>query len=362
MARALRLARRGQYTTHPNPRVGCVLVNYGQVVGEGFHLSTGKPHAEINALQIAGSRAKGATAYATLEPCCHHGRTPPCSDALVAAGVARVVVAMKDPNPLVSGGGIKVLIEAGIDVECGVLAAEARDLNPGFISRMQRGRPWVRLKSAISIDGRTAMANGESRWITGEAARRDVQYLRAGCSAIMTGSATVIADDPAMNVRLRNKDLKCEGKVRQPQRVVLDTVLRVSPQAKIFSRPGRCTVLTASEDLRRIESLRSVGAEVVNIPRSAKGLQLSEVMRFLCEREINELHVEAGPVLGGALVAEGLVDEFVVYLAAHLMGDQARGLVNLPYLHAMAQRIPLRFRDIRVVGDDLRISMTPVQE
>lgn len=360
MAQALRLARRGRYTTHPNPRVGCVLVKSGRVVGEGFHLSAGSPHAEINALRAAGSRSKGATAYVTLEPCCHQGRTPPCSEALVSAGIIRAVVAMEDPNPLVSGGGIKAMRQAGINVECGVLASEACELNTGFISRMQRRRPWVRLKSAISVDGKTAMANGESQWITGEAARRDVQYLRAGCSAIMTGSATVIADDPSMNVRLSSEDLGIGGKVRQPLRVILDTVLRVPPQAKIFSPPGRCLVLTACEESRRIESLRSAGAEVVNIPRSAKGLQLSEVMRFLCEREINELHVEAGPVLGGALVGEGLVDEFMVYMASHLMGDQARGLVNLPHLHSMTQRIALRFRDIRVIGDDLRISMTPV--
>ncbi len=361
MAHALRLARRGQYTTHPNPRVGCVLVKSGRIVGEGYHLSAGMPHAEINALSAAGAQAKGATAYVTLEPCCHHGRTPPCCDALAVAGVARVVVAMKDPNPLVSGNGLKMLRSSGVDVESGVLASEARALNPGFISRMQSGRPWVRLKSAISIDGRTAMASGESQWITGEAARRDVQFLRASCSAIMTGSATVIADDPSMDVRLSAADLGLEGKVRQPQRVILDTVLRVPPQAKIFSRPGKCLVLTACEDTRRIESLRSVGAEVVNIPRSAMGLQLSEVMRFLGEREINELHVEAGPVLGGALVAEGLVDELVVYMASHLMGDQARGLVNLAHLDTMDQRIPLRFRDIRVIGDDLKLTMNTVK-
>jgi diaminohydroxyphosphoribosylaminopyrimidine deaminase/5-amino-6-(5-phosphoribosylamino)uracil reductase len=318
------------------------------------------PHAEVNALSVAGSKAKGATAYVTLEPCSHHGLTPPCGDALIAAGVARVVVAMEDPNPLVSGNGLKMLTTAGIDVECGVLASQAGALNRGFISRMQRGRPWVRLKSAISIDGRTAMASGESRWITGEAARRDVQFLRAGCSAIMTGSATVIADDPAMNVRLSREELGIEGKVRQPHRVILDTVLRVPPEAKIFSRPGQCLVLTACEDSRRIESLRSVGAEVVNISRSAKGLHLDEAMRYLGSRKINELHVEAGPVLGGALVAEGIVDELVVYMASHLMGDQARGLVNLSHVHTMAERIPLRFGDIRVIGDDLRITMSPV--
>ncbi|MCP4409996.1 MAG: bifunctional diaminohydroxyphosphoribosylaminopyrimidine deaminase/5-amino-6-(5-phosphoribosylamino)uracil reductase RibD [Gammaproteobacteria bacterium] len=359
MARAIRLARRGRYTTHPNPRVGCVLVNSGQVVGEGFHLRAGMPHAEVNALHSAGTKAGGATAYITLEPCCHHGRTGPCTDALIGAGVARVVVAMNDPNPQVAGKGLRRLREAGIEVEIGILKADAKGLNPGFISRMRHGRPWVRLKMAVSMDGRTAMASGESQWITGEAARRDVQYLRAASSAILTGSATVVADDPSLNVRLSALELGIETEVRQPLRVVLDTRLIIPLQAGMFKLPGPCMVITSSDDRQRIEELCSAGAEVLRVRRADTGVHLGDVMRALASREVNELHVETGATLAGALAAAGLVDEFVVYMAAHLMGNEARGLVRLQGLNSMNQRMPLKFQDVRMVGDDLRIIAIP---
>lgn len=360
MARALQLARRGWYTAHPNPRVGCVLVKRGRVVGEGFHLKAGAPHAEINALQVAGMDAKESTAYVTLEPCCHFGRTPPCTNALIAAGVARVVVAMKDPNPLVAGRGLEALQRAGIEVEWGLLAAQTESINLGFIHRMRRGRPWVRLKMAVSMDGRTAMASGESQWITSSDARRDVQFLRAGSSAILTGSATAMTDDPSLNVRLSSAELQLDGEVRQPLRVILDTSLRLPPSARLFSLPGPILVITAADDQKKFHCLRSVGAEIVRVPRARTGVNLDEVMHVLVAREVNEVQVEAGPVLSGALLTQGLVDEVVIYIAPHLMGDGARGLVHLPAVSAMADRLALKLLEVRMIGDDLRITASPV--
>ena len=358
MARALELARRGLYTTDPNPRVGCVIVQDGQVVGEGFHVRAGEPHAEVLALRQAGEAARGATLYVSLEPCAHHGRTAPCADALVAAGVGRVVAAMRDPDPRVSGEGLARVATAGIETASGVLEAEARAINPGFVSRMERGRPFVRVKLAMSLDGRTAMASGESRWITGEAARRDVQRLRARAGAILTGSGTVLADDPRLDVRLSAEDLGIDGPVRQPLRVVLDTHLACPPEAVIFCAGGQVLVLTSEENVARHEQLINSGAGVRVVKPDGPHLDLHAVMSILAEREVNELHVEAGPVLCGALMRAGLVDELVIYMAAHLMGSNARGLVELG-LETMDERIALEIEDIRAVGRDWRITARP---
>ena len=350
MARALRLAARGLYTTDPNPRVGCVIVRDGSVVGEGWHVRAGEGHAEANALAGAGEAARGATAYVTLEPCCHHGRTPPCTGALIDAGVARVVIGMQDPNPQVAGEGVRMLEDAGIAVTRDVLAAQAAAVNPGFVRRMQTGRPFVRSKLAMSLDGRTAMANGESRWITGAAARRDVQHWRARASAVLSGIDTVLADDPSLNVRLD------DAEVLQPLRVILDSGLRLPPVAKLLGLPGDTLVLTGSTDAGRRAALADAGAEIVTLPLLDGRLDLQAVFRYLGEREMNEVHVEAGPTLNGGLLQAGLVDELVVYLAPHLMGDAARGLFSLPGLETMDQRIRLSISDIRAVGEDWRIT------
>ncbi|MEZ5543184.1 MAG: bifunctional diaminohydroxyphosphoribosylaminopyrimidine deaminase/5-amino-6-(5-phosphoribosylamino)uracil reductase RibD [Pseudomonadota bacterium] len=355
MARALQLARRGLFTTDPNPRVGCVLVRDDTVVGEGWHEVAGGPHAEINALAAAGTAAQGATAYVTLEPCCHHGRTPPCSEALIQAGVARVVAAMPDPNPQVAGKGLAALAAAGIEVHSGILETDAERLNCGFVKRMRTRLPWIRVKLAMSLDGRTALASGESRWITGEHARADVQRLRARSSALLTGIATVLADDPALNVRLDAET----GAVRQPLRVVLDSRLRMPTTARMLGLPGMTYVLTTESDMRRIERLTGDTTSVVVLPmRRDKRLNLDAVMHFLAEQGCNEVHVEAGPTLSGALLQAGLVDELVIYLAPHLLGDSARGLFTLPGLEHMDQRIGLAISDIRAVGTDWRLTAT----
>ncbi len=356
MARAVRLAKRGLYTTDPNPRVGCVLVKDGVVVGEGFHQRAGEPHAERNALAAAGSEAKGATAYVTLEPCSHHGRTPPCSDGLIEAGVSRVVTAMLDPNPLVAGEGKRQLEQAGIEVEVGLLESEARALNPGFIKRQLQGVPYVRCKLAMSLDGRTAMASGESKWITGAESRRDVHRLRARSSAIITGIETVLADDPSMNARLDD-----DVEVRQPLRVVLDSRLRMPPDAKMLSLSGETMVICCSDaDADKQSLLEQGGAEVVRLDGCAEKIDLNGVLQLLAEREVNEVLVETGAVLAGAYVSQGLVDELVIYLAPHLMGVGARGLLDLPGLDSMEDRVDLDIVDIRQIGKDLRITARPV--
>ena len=360
MARAIRLAARGIYTTHPNPNVGCVIVKDGEVVGEGWHRQAGGPHAEVTALQQAGARARGATVYVTLEPCSHHGRTPPCADALVAAGVSRVMVAMQDPNPRVAGSGLRRLREAAINVEAGLLEDPARALNPGFISRMQRRRPWVRVKLAASLDGRTAMASGESKWISGAAARQDAQRLRARSSAILTGIGTVLADDPALNVRLDAQQLCGVEPLRQPLRVVLDPDLAMPAQAQMLSLPGQTLVLTSARDPGRYRGLQQSGAEVALVAGAAGQLDLSAVLDQLAEREINEVLLECGPTLAGAFLQAGLVDEMIVYLAPHLMGDSARSLFRLPGLERMQDRIVLEWLDVRQVGSELRITARPV--
>ena len=346
MARALALAEQGLFSTSPNPRVGCVLVRDGVVVGEGWHVRAGEPHAEVHALRAAGEAARGATAYVTLEPCSHHGRTPPCAEALVAAGVARVVAAMRDPNPQVSGGGIHLLTLAGIQAEVGLLEESARELNIGFLSRMTRGRPWVRLKTASSLDGKTALLNGESKWITGAAARADVQRWRARACAILTGVGTVRADDPRMDVR----DFATP---RQPLKVIVDSRLATPPEAQIL-RGGALIACVRAEPQRR-DALVAAGAEILELPEALGRVDLAALLRELGRRGVNELHVEAGATLNGALLQAGLVDEWLAYLAPLALGHEARGLFALPPLETMAGRWNFRPRDSRVLGDDLRL-------
>jgi diaminohydroxyphosphoribosylaminopyrimidine deaminase / 5-amino-6-(5-phosphoribosylamino)uracil reductase len=347
MAHALRLAERGLYTTSPNPRVGCVLVKENKVVGEGWHERAGEPHAEVYALREAGKQAKGATAYVTLEPCSHFGRTPPCADALIAAGIRRVVVAVQDPNPQVAGQGIAKLRTAGIEVECGLMEAAASELNVGFFSRMTRGTPWVRSKIAASLDGRTALANGSSKWITGAAARRDVQHWRARSCVVLTGIGTVLADDPQLNVR----EIPIE---RQPLRVVLDSELRISPKSGILQN-GQTLIYTASANAAKRQLINACGAEVVTLAGTDGKVDLSAVLRDIGRRGINELLVEAGRTLNGALFKAGLVDELVLYLAPQLLGDGARGLADLGELTQLQQGVALKWNDVRQVGNDLRI-------
>ena len=354
MARALELARKGLYSTHPNPRVGCVLVKDGVIVGEGWHERAGEPHAEVLALRAAGAQARGATAYVTLEPCCHTGRTGPCSQALIEAGVARVVAAMRDPNPRVAGGGAAALAKAGVPLEFGSMQERAEELNRGFASRMRRGRPWVRLKLAMSLDGRTAAANGESRWITGEAARADVHRLRAECGAVLTSAPTVLADDPSLTVR----DLAfAQGAIRQPDRIVLDGGARVPAAAKVWNEDGarRFWLLPQSQAASPGSS-----ATVLKVGVSAGGqLDLADALSKLAEQEVNELLVECGPKLAGALLQARLVDELIVYMAPILLGDAAPGLAHLPQVRTLAEKLAFEITDLRVFGPDWRITASP---
>lgn len=348
MARALQFAAQGLYTTTPNPRVGCVIVKDGRIIGEGWHQRAGTPHAEINALKLAGDAAHGATAYVTLEPCSHHGQTPPCAEALIVAGIARVVSAMSDPNPLVAGGGIDMLTLAGIQAEIGLLENEARALNPGFISRMTRQRPWVRLKTASTLDGKTALSNGHSQWITGEAARADVQKLRARACAILTGSGTVLADNPRMNVR--DFDIG-----RQPLRIVVDSALRTPADAAIL--PALIACHHAEPDARA--ALEQAGAEVIELPGAGSRVDLAALLTLLSQRGVNELHVEAGAALNGALLAAGLVDEWVAYMAPMAVGDDAHGLFAQPPLTTLTDAARFRITEVRQIGDDLRLTLLP---
>ena len=346
MARALELARRGLYTTTPNPRVGCVIVRDGEAVGEGWHERAGEPHAEVHALRAAGDKARGATAYVTLEQCSHHGRTPPCAHALVAAKVARVVFAMRDPNPLVAGAGLDALRDAGIAVDCGVLETEARELNIGFVARMTRGSPWIRLKIAASLDGKTALLNGASQWITGEDARADGHRWRARACAILTGIGTVRDDDPQLTVRGVDTP-------RQPVRVVVDSRLETPPHARVIG-PGTL-VASAVEDAARIAPLRDEGAEVIVLRDTNGKVDLRALFRELAKRGMNEVHVEAGYKLNGSLLREALVDELLVYLAPRIVGDAARGMFNLPELADLAESRAVVIREVTAVGPDLRI-------
>jgi diaminohydroxyphosphoribosylaminopyrimidine deaminase/5-amino-6-(5-phosphoribosylamino)uracil reductase len=348
MRHALGLAALGINTTDPNPRVGCVLVRDGRVVGEGWHERAGGPHAEVCALESAGEAARGATAYVTLEPCAAQGRTPPCTTALAEAGVARVVYAVADPNPKM-GGGAAQLREAGLEVSGGLLAAEARELNVGFFSRHERSLPWVRLKLAASLDGRTALANGASRWITGHRARTDVQLYRARSSVVLTGAGTVVADDPELNVRL-------DGAARQPLRVVLDSGLRVPPGARVYAGGGPAAVFAVAPDPTRRAALEQQGVCVEALPAApGGGIDLAAALARLAAWPANEVWVEAGPRLAGALLAAGLVDELIVYVAPCLLGPQAQPLAQLPLLEHLEQRLSLRFQSVERFGEDLRI-------
>ena len=351
MARALELAERGLFTTTPNPRVGCVIVRDGRCVGEGWHVRAGEPHAEVHALAMAGEAARGATAYVTLEPCSHHGRTPPCAEALVRAGVGRVVAAMEDPNPLVAGRGLARLREAGIATLSGVLEAEARELNLGFVSRMTRGRPWLRLKAAATLDGKTALETGVSQWITGDDARRDAHRWRARSCAVLTGIGTVRDDDPQLNVRAIPTD-------RQPLRIVVDARLDTPLNAKLLDG-GPVLIAGAIDDPARIAALRHRGADVVILPNQGGKVDLPALLAELGRRGINEVLAESGFKLNGSLLREGCVDELILYLAPALVGDAARGLFNLPALESLADKRRLAFRDVRLVGGDLRIVARP---
>jgi diaminohydroxyphosphoribosylaminopyrimidine deaminase/5-amino-6-(5-phosphoribosylamino)uracil reductase len=349
MARALELAERGLFSTPPNPRVGCVLVRDGQVVGEGFHVRPGEAHAEVNAIDAAGEAARGATAYVTLEPCNHTGRTPPCVDALIAAGVARVIAAMPDPNPVASGGAER-LRAAGIAVEFGLLADQSRALNPGFIARVTRGRPWMRMKIAASLDGRTALADGRSQWITGAEARLDGHCWRARADAILTGIGTVRDDDPQLNVRGVATD-------RQPARIVVDSRLEISPDARILAAGsgGPVLVAAAAGEPLRAQALRARGVDLVVLPDANGKVDLSALALELGRRGLGEVHVEAGTALNGSLLRAGLIDELLVYLAPSVIGDTALGMFRLPALASLEDSIRLEFTAVDRVGPDLRL-------
>ncbi|MBF6635190.1 bifunctional diaminohydroxyphosphoribosylaminopyrimidine deaminase/5-amino-6-(5-phosphoribosylamino)uracil reductase RibD [Rouxiella silvae] len=371
MARAFELARKGRFTTTPNPNVGCVIVNNGEIVGEGFHVKAGGPHAEVHALRMAGERARGATAYVTLEPCSHHGRTPPCADALLAAGISRVVAAMQDPNPEVAGRGLYRLKQAGVEVSNGLMLSEAEAVNLGFLKRMRTGFPYVQLKMAASLDGRTAMASGESQWITSAAARQDVQRFRAESSAILSSSATVLADDPSLTVRwselgdetqsqypaLSSNASASAEDVRQPLRVIVDSKNRVTPQHKLVQQPGETLLARLQAD----DKVWPDAVQQLTVPATSDNrVDLVILMMQLAKRQVNSVWVEAGSELAGALLQAGLVDELIVYMAPKLLGQNGRALCVLPGLESLVDAPNFEFSDIRQVGPDLRLRLKPV--
>lgn len=346
---ALQLAGQSMYITSPNPRVGCVIVRDSHIIAQGRTQPAGQAHAEVAALSDARARGidlRGATAFVTLEPCSHHGRTPPCADALIASGISRVVAAIEDPNPQVSGTGIAKLRAAGIATEVGLLANEAREMNIGFFSRMERGRPWVRMKIAASLDGGTALTNGQSQWITSAAARTDGHAWRARACAILTGIGTVEQDDPQLTVRGIDTS-------RQPQRIVLDSALQISPQAQVL-KGGGSWIVTIASDASREAKLMAAGAELIHLPAQEGKVDLQALMRELGRRQINELHVEAGFKLNGSLLRAGIVDELLVYLAPCLLGP-AQGMARLPELQELDQRLSFRFHQMQPVGEDVRL-------
>jgi diaminohydroxyphosphoribosylaminopyrimidine deaminase/5-amino-6-(5-phosphoribosylamino)uracil reductase len=347
MRQALDLAERGLYTTTPNPRVGCVIVKDGTVIASAWLEKAGMPHAEALALKAAGERARGATLYVNLEPCSHHGRTPPCADAIVAAGIGRVVAAMQDPNPKVAGAGFAKLRAAKIEVDHGLMEDEARELNIGFVARMTRGRPWVRMKIAASLDGRTALANGKSQWITGEAARADGHRWRARACAVLTGHGTVRDDDPQLNVRGVDTP-------RQPLKIVVDSRFETPLSARLLKN-GKTLVAGAVDETKRIAALKAAGADTVVIPNDRGKVELFKLMEELARRELNEIHVEGGAKLNGSLLQAGVVDELLVYLAPSVIGDSGRGMFNLPELTELSQRTALTIRSVERVGEDVRI-------
>ncbi len=359
MSRALQLAKRGLYTTDPNPRVGCVVVKNEKLVGEGWHQRAGQHHAEVIAIQEAGSSAEGATAYVTLEPCSHFGKTPPCAQALVKAGVNRVVIAMQDPNPLVSGSGIAQLGEADVLVSTGLHEQEAELLNKGFCKRMRSGLPWIMSKLAVSIDGRTSLLNGDSKWITGSAARQDVHSLRARSSALMSATGTVLADNPQLTARLDNVSTE----IIQPIRVILDSSLNLDPDRKVFNLPGRVILFTLNTDLAKHQPFIDRKITVCVTQSDEKGrVDLSAVFLQLADFEINEVMIEAGPTLNGRLLELGLVDEWIVYQAGVVLGDQAHGMFNLPTMQTVRQGPRMKLEDVRKVGEDLRLHYSQIKE
>jgi diaminohydroxyphosphoribosylaminopyrimidine deaminase/5-amino-6-(5-phosphoribosylamino)uracil reductase len=355
MQRALELAELGRYSSQPNPRVGCVIAHGGEIVGEGSHLVAGQAHAEVNALNMAGARSRGATAYVTLEPHCFHGKTPPCTDALIKAGIKRVVCGVLDPNPKVSGEGVRQLQAAGVETQVGLLEQQARQLNAGFEKRMTHGQPRVIVKLAASLDGRTALANGLSKWITGEEARADVQRLRAECGAIITGINTVLADDPRLNVR----DASIDTRGRQPLKVVLDSKLRTPPSARMFE-DGSVLIATAKARVGSVGIAYPKNVELIAATLGTNGsIDLREVLKELAQRQCNDVVVEAGPTLAGRFVAEGLADEVVVYLAPIALGDAARPLLHLPRLERMDAALQFNLKQALPLGRDLKLIYVP---
>lgn len=358
MAQALRLARKGLYSTHPNPRVGCVIVKDAKLVSQGWHEFTGGPHAEINAIE-KNQVPPDSDFYTTLEPCSHHGKTPPCVDALIKLKPRRVVVAMQDPNPLVAGAGIGKLEANGIKVVQGVLESEARLLNPGFISRLEKGRPFVRLKMAISLDGRTALKSGESRWITGKSARLDVQRLRARSSAILTSAKTVVDDNPSLNLRVSKSDLDQNVELRHPVRVILDAELRLTGKEKIFGTDGEIWIYTLNSSPFEIERLVAAGAQVSILDDSGSGnINLKKLMSHLAKREINEVHTECGQTLAGALVQQGLVDEIIIYMAPKLLGSRSIGAFDLGQISRISESVKCKIEQVRKIDEDIRLTLS----
>lgn len=358
MAHALKLAHKGRFTTSPNPNVGCVIVRDGMIVGEGYHIRTGGPHAEIYALRQAGDKAQGATAYVTLEPCSHHGKTPPCCEALIQAGIKRVVAAMQDPNPQVAGRGMYRLQQAGIVIHSGLMQDEAEALNPGFLKRMRTGLPYVRLKLASSLDGRTAMSSGESQWITSAQAREDVQRFRAESSAILSSSATVLADNPSLTVRWKAlgpeiQSIYSEADIRQPIRVIVDSQNRVTPQHRLLHEEGMTWLARAVRD----EQNWPDSCEQIILPSTQQGIDLVALMVALGKRQINCVWTEAGAGLAGALLQTGLVDELILYMAPRLLGDSPFGLCQLPGIQTLAGAPAFSIKDVRQVGPDLRLRL-----
>ncbi len=358
MARALKLAEKGRFSTHPNPRVGCVITKNGVIVGEGFHQVTGQAHAEVYALKQAGKYAEGATLYVNLEPCCHHGRTPPCTDAIIKAGIRRVVIAMEDPNPMVNRAGISALQNAGIEVDTGINTDSAHWLNRGYVKRIMTGTPWVTLKIAVSLDGKTAMENGESQWITSEQAREDAHLLRASSSAILTGIGTVLRDDPQMTARPASEESRAALADRQPLRIIVDSRLSTPTDARILSQPGEVLIVTSPSELSDAALYPQSNIEVTGCDMTGGSINLMSLMNMLGEREINNLMLEAGARLSGSMLQARLVDEIVVYMAPDLLGSNARGMFRIPGLEAIADKLKLEFRDVRRVGRDLRLTLS----
>ena len=347
MSQALQLAAKGLYTTSPNPRVGCVIVRDEKIVGSGWHVHTGQPHAEINALKVAGEAAQGATVYLTLEPCNHYGRTRPCAEALVKAKVAKVIIAMKDPNPLVAGRGVSFLKQSKISVQDGLMKEKAKELNIGFVSRMANNRPWIRMKIAASLDGKTALNNGVSQWITGEAARSDGHRIRARSCAVLTGIGTVLEDDPQLSVRFIETS-------RQPRRVIIDSRLEIPIDAKVL-RGENELIFTGSENKEKIAVLKKMGAHPIILPDEKGKMDLEKIIKILADFEINEVLIEAGSKLSGAFIKARLVDELIIYLAPHLIGTAAQSMLQLPELTDLTEKYNLKIQDLRMVGQDIRV-------